>query len=317
LLHRLGGAFVTDVATASRSLLLDLETTRWSPEAARIFRIDVESLPEIVDNDAVVAETSVFGGRSVPISGQCVDQQAALWAEGCAASGEAKCTYGTGAFLLTSTGTKPTRSAAGLVGCVAWRVDDQTTWCLDGQVYTVGSAVTWLQQLGLITDPSELDVVGGSVPGCDGVQFVPALAGLGAPFWEPNARGAWSGLSLATERAHLVRSVVEGIAAQVAVLCQSVADDLGRPLRRLRVDGGLTRSRLLLQLQADLAQVPIEVYPSPHATALGVASMAAIGAGVTDARPDWSPTLVVEPTIGADEASERLAHWRGAADVTF
>jgi glycerol kinase len=322
LLHRLcGGGFVTDAATASRTLLLDLDRVAWSAEAAEAFEIDVADLPDIVDNATVVGVTTAFGGDEVPVAGACVDQQAALFAESCWAAGEAKCTYGTGAFLLATTGAHAVRSGTGLVGCVAWRLGGQPTWCLDGQVFTVGAAVGWLQSVGVISAPSDLDRLGGSVTDGGGAVFVPGLAGLGAPFWAPHARGAFTGLSLATERAHLVRAAIEGIAAQVAWLARAAGEDLGRPLERLRVDGGLTRSRTLLQVQADLLQAPVEVYPSPHATALGVAALARLGlAGGTDpasALPAWQPVAVVEPAVSADEAEHRLTAWRAVAEATL
>ena len=167
------------------------------------------------------------------------------------------------------------RSRSGLAGCVAWRLGDTVTYCLDGQVYTVGSAVSWLTEIGLIGGPADLDALGGSVSSPEGVSFVPGLAGLAAPFWKPAARGGFTGLSLASTRAHLVRAVVEGIAAGVAWLAKAVEADLGRPLERLRVDGGLTRSRLLMQIQADLLGIPVEVYSSPNATGLGAAAFRA------------------------------------------
>jgi glycerol kinase len=179
--------------------------------------------------------------------------------------------------------------------------------------------VTWLEQVGLVDHPSDLDALGGSVTDSGGVVFVPALAGLGAPFWKADARGAFTGISLGTTRAHLVRAVVEGIAAQVAWLARAVADDLGRPLARLRVDGGLTRSRLLLQLQADLVQVPVEVYPSPDATAEGVAAfarMAITGEAPADVVRGWAPSAVVDPAIDHTTASERLGAWRAVAEAT-
>ena len=319
LLQRLTEAFVTDAATASRTLLLDLDRVEWSDEACTAFGIDLEALPTIVDNAGAIGETTAFGSTPLPVTGVCVDQQAALFAERCHTAGEAKCTYGTGAFLLACTGATPTRSHGGLVGCVAWRLDGASTWCLDGQVYTVGAAITWLERIGLIGSAGDLDALGGSVADTGGVTFVPGLAGLAAPFWQPHARGAFTGLSLATERAHLVRAVVEGIAAQVAFLALAAGGDLGRPLTRLRVDGGLTRSRLLLQLQADLLQAPVEVYPSMDATALGVAALARLGHGggtPHDALGPWRPAQVVEPSIGPDEAAERLERWRLAADAT-
>lgn len=310
LLQRLTGAFVTDVATASRSLLLDLDRVTWSDEAYALFGLDDEPRPGLVANDAVIGTTDAFGAEA-PVQGTCVDQQAALFAEDCRAPGEAKCTYGTGAFLLANTGGASRRSDAGLVACVAWEQDSAVTYCLDGQVYTVGSAVTWLEQLGLIAGPAEMDPLVARVPDSGGAVFVPGLAGLAAPFWAPAAKGAWVGLSLATERAHLVRATLEGIAAAVAWLARGVADDLGAPLTRLRVDGGLTRSTALMQLQADLAQLPIEVYPSPHATALGVAQLGGARS------PDWTPAAVYEPAVTADEAETRLTRWRDAADATL
>ena len=319
LVHRLTGAFVTDAATASRTMLLDLDRAAWSDTACAAFGLRPDQLPRIVGCGEVVGETSAFGGR-LPVAGLAVDQQAALFAENCHAPGEVKCTYGTGAFLLATVGEQPVRSAAGLAACVAWRLRESTTYCLDGQVYTAGAAVSWLRELCLIDGPEDLDRLG-SAGGSGGVVFVPALAGLAAPFWRPNARGAFVGLSLATSRGDLVRSVIEGLAAAVAWLAHAVADDLGEPIRRLRVDGGLTRSTTLMQVQADLLGVPVEIYPSPHATALGVAALAQIGVGdevggLAAAR-DWTPVATFEPQIGRDEAAERLHRWRAAATATI
>jgi len=311
ILQRLTDAFVTDAATASRTMLLDLDSVTWSDAAFEIFELSAEPRPLIVANDATVGTTRAFGGE-VEVRGVCVDQQAALLAEGCRTPGTTKCTYGTGAFLLANTGPRAVRSTAGLVACVAWqRSGEPACYCLDGQVYTVGAAVTWLRQIGLIAHPSDLDRLGAAVPDSDGVTFVPGLAGLAAPFWAPSARGAFCGLALGTAREHLVRAVIEGIAASIAWLARGIESDLGAPLTHLRVDGGLTRSTLLVQLQADLAQVPIEVFPSLHATALGVAMFA--GAPI----PDLAPTMVVEPAIDAAAADLHLDRWRAAAEATL
>jgi glycerol kinase len=321
LLHRLTGAFVTDAATASRTLLLDLDRVEWSEEACRAFGVALEELPAVVGCAEPVGETTAFGGDPVPVAGLAVDQQAALFAEACLHAGEAKCTYGTGAFLLATVGTEPRRSGSGLVGCVAWRLGAETTYCLDGQVYTVGAAVGWLRDVGLVAEAADLDRLGLGVDDTAGVTFVPGLAGLGAPFWRPNARGAFVGLSLGSGRGHLVRAVCEGIAAQVAWLARAAGDDLGKPLERLRVDGGLTRSRLLMQLQADLLQAPVEIYPSPNATALGVAALARLGSGELHdpavATGGWSPVATFEPRVGAAEAEDRLRRWRQAAEATL
>ncbi len=317
LLYRLAGAYVTDAATASRTLLLDLAGVCWAPEACEVFGIDPASLPRIAACAGIVGETAAFGG-TVPVAGLAVDQQAALFAEGCLDAGAAKCTYGTGAFLLATTGERAARSSSRLVACVAWQLGDRTDYCLDGQVYTVGAAVTWMIGLGLMREPADLDVVAAGDSG--GAVFVPALAGLGAPFWRPSARGSFVGLSLATERRHLVRAVVDGVAAQVACLAGAAGDDLGRPISRLRADGGLTRSRVLMQAQADLLQAPVDIYPSPHATALGVAAFARLGCGLAsspqEAIGEWRPAETFAPRISAADAEDRLACWREAVEAT-
>jgi glycerol kinase len=310
LLDRLGGGYVTDAATASRTMLLDLDAAAWSAPACAIFGLDPAELPAVADCAGVTGETAAFG-KPVPIAGLAVDQQAALLAERCLAAGQAKCTYGTGAFLLVTTGATAVRSAAGLSASVAWRLAGTPTYCLDGQVYTAGAAVSWLRDIGLIAGAADLDAVGGTVPDSGGAVFLPALAGLGAPHWRPDARGAFLGLGLHTTRAHLVRAVAEGLAASVALLAASVASDLGGPLTVLRADGGLTRSRLLMQAQADLLQLPVEVCRTPDATALGVAALARIGMGeaasVEEAVGLPELEAVIEPRISAAEAAERLA----------
>ncbi len=314
LLQQLTGAFVTDAATASRTLLLDLESTTWSEEACSIFGLDPAEQPEIVDCATTIGKTEAFG-EALPVTGLAVDQQAALFAESCFEAGEAKCTYGTGAFILATAGEQALHSQSRLAACVAWRLDGRTTYCLDGQVYSAGSAVSWLQELDLIAEAADLDRVGGD--GSGEVVFVPALAGLGAPFWAPEARGGWLGLSLATRRDDLVRAVVWGIAAQVALLARAMEDDIGRSLERLRVDGGLTRSAALMQAQADLLQIPVELYPSADATALGVGALARLGsrgaATAAEAVGSWMPAAVFEPRMDASEADERFGRWHAAA----
>jgi glycerol kinase len=312
-LQRLAGAFVTDASTASRSLLLDLETTNWSDEACSIFGLAASEQPEVVDCNAQIGTTDAFGDTLL-ITGLAVDQQAALFAESCFDPGEAKCTYGTGAFILATAGEQAPHSKARLAACVAWRLSGTATYCLDGQVYSAGSAVSWLQELDLIEQAADLDRVGS---GGGDVVFVPSLAGLGAPFWAPEARGGWLGLSLTSRREDLVGAVVWGIAAQVASLARAMGDDMGRPLERLRVDGGLTRSERLMQAQADLLQAPVERYPSADATALGLGAFARLGAGVAstpaEAVGPWEPEAVFEPKMPAAEAEERLRQWEAAA----
>ena len=201
---------------------------------------------------------------------------------------------------------------------MAWRLRDHTSYCVDGQVYTAASAVRWAIGLGLVASADQLDAV--AAPSSDGVLCVPALAGLAAPWWDARATASFTGMTLSSDRGHLVRALLEGIAAQVATLASLVADDLGRPLTRLRVDGGLTRSRTLMQAQADLAQLPVEVYPSAHATPLGAAACARLafdrGLSVADAVGGWEPDEVYEPGWSADRAESHLATWHAAARAT-
>lgn len=311
---RLTGRSMTDVATASRSLLLDLDTRIWSEEAAQYFDIDVASLPEVVDNAGNLAATSSFG-PTLPITGLAVDQQAALIGENCLAPGEAKCTYGTGAFLLVSTGPTPRRSANGLSASVAYQIGSEHAYCLDGQVYTAGSAVEWLRSLGLVKGASDLDALIEEASE-DDVICVPSLAGLGAPYWRPQAKAHLEGLTLDTRAADIVKAVIKGIACQIAVLVRAAEADLGQTLVSLRVDGGLTQSLALMQFQADLLQVPVELFVSPHATALGVASLARHGLDasypITSEAPGQGRRF--EPSISADQAAQRIARWQAAAE---
>ncbi|MGI5359468.1 FGGY family carbohydrate kinase [Streptomyces sp. CA-252508] len=315
LVHRLTGEFVTDASTAGRTQLLDLDRATWSPEALEVYGLSGERLPRIVDAAGAVGTTNAFG-PGVPLTGLLVDQQAALLAQGATAPGDAKCTYGTGAFLLAQTGDRPRRGGSGLVACVAWRLAGRTAYCLDGQVYTAASAVRWLTDLGVIGGAAELDPVGSSVPDAGGVTFVPALAGLAAPWWRGDARGSVTGLGLDTTAGHLVRALCEGIAAQVVELAGAAATDLGAPLATLRVDGGLTRSALLMQTQADLLQLPVEVASSPDATALGAGALARLGLDpllpLGEVVPRWRPSAVYEPRVSAAEAAERMGAFRAA-----
>ncbi|WP_306329153.1 FGGY family carbohydrate kinase [Streptomyces venezuelae] len=313
LVHRLTGAFVTDAATAGRTGLLDLDTLAWSQEALDLYGLGGERLPQVVDCDTSVGTTTAFGPPT-PLTGLLVDQQAALLTQSADDPAAAKCTYGTGAFLLAQTGPEPRRATSGLVSCVAWRLGGRAAHCLDGQVYTVASAVRWLTDLGVIAGAHEIDPVGGGVPDAGGVTFVPALAGLAAPWWRGDVRGSLTGLGLDTTPGHLVRALCEGIAAQVVELASAVAADRGAPLTSLRADGGLTRSALLMQTQADLLQLPVEVASLPDATALGVGAVARLGhaPGLTlrEAVPEWKPSAVYEPRVSGDEAAARLARFR-------
>jgi glycerol kinase len=315
ILHRLTGEFVTDVSTASRSLITDLDTVAYDPSLLELFGLAGERLPRIADNDEIIGTTNEFGG-SVPVGGLVVDQQAALLAERCLDAGEAKCTFGTGAFLLANLGTAPIRSTHGLTVSGAWRVGGITSYCSDGQVYTAASAVRWLQDVGLLAGPEEIDRLASD--DAHGTICVPALAGLAAPWWRSDASAVLQGMTLATSRADLVTAVVQGLAAQVAELADLVSADLGTPLTRLRVDGGLTRSRVFMQAVADLMQIDIEVYPSAHATPLGAVALARRSVdpslSLADAIVAWQPERSFTPQWSADRALTFRSTWHSAVE---
>lgn len=317
LLHQLTGEFVTDATTASRSAAVDLGAQDWSPDLLALFGLDCERLPRIAANDEIVGTTSAFGSDT-PVGGIAVDQQAALLAEACLESGMAKCTFGTGAFLLSNTGTTPVRSTTGLTSSVAWRVGGVDSFCIDGQVYTAASAVKWLTSLGVISGAAEMDAVAESDNG--GVLCVPALAGLAAPWWKSQATATISGMTLSTGRGHIVLSVLQGIAAQVAELVAAIDAD-APPLTRLRADGGLTQSTVLMQACADILQVPVDVYPSAHATALGAAALARLSLApeksVADVVADWTPSATYEPRWSAARADEFRSAWHELAETTY
>jgi glycerol kinase len=318
LVHQLCGEFVTDASTASRSLLIDIDRVEWDPRLLELFGLSDEALPRIVSCDECVGTTTAFGDR-IDVGGLVVDQPAALLAQGCWQPGSAKCTFGTGAFLLANTGARAVRSTAGLTSSVAWRTRGQTAYCVDGQVYTAASAVRWLIDVGFIAQPSDLDKFVGEDSG--GVLCVSALAGLAAPWWRPEATATFTGITLATRPKHLVVALLQGIAAQVAELTDVITPDLGQPLRSLRVDGGLTRSRLLMQAVADLTQLPVGLYPSAHATALGAAALGRMAQdpnlALQAAVLDWNPRTTYEPRWSVDQAGVFRERWRATATANL
>lgn len=318
LLHQLTGAFVTDATTASRSLVVELGAREWNRELLALFELDGERMPDIADNDEIIGSTTVFGG-DVPVGGIVVDQQAALLAEACFEQGQAKCTFGTGAFLLANTGPTGVRSTAGLTSSVAWRVGGQDTFCVDGQVYTAASAVRWLCSLGVINGPEEMDAL--AAADSNGVLCVPALAGLAAPWWKSQATAAISGMTLSTGRGHIVLAVLQGIAVQIAELVAAINTDTATPMTTLRADGGLTQSKILMQACADILQVPVEVYPSAHATALGAAALARLSLqphqSVSNVVTAWSPSATYEPSWTGARAHEFRHQWLHLAASTY
>ena len=300
--YLLTGRYVTDASTASRTQLLDPVTLVWSDVACEIYGLDASTMPTVLACDAWVGTTDAFG-PTLPVIGLMVDQQAALLAEGCVSAGMAKATLGTGAFLLANIGVEHLRSTSGLATSIAWAFADGTrASCVDGQVYSAGAGVSWLERVGLITGPGDLDALAMSVADTAGVSFKPCFTGLGAPHWDPGARASIDGLGLSTTPAHLVRAFLAGMAEEIAGLAHAVEADLGHTLRTLRVDGGLTRSQVLMQLLADALGSPVEVYPHSCATALGLAAATIRGLdgpGAEQAIVDgWQPSQIYLPGAG-------------------
>jgi glycerol kinase len=319
IIQRLSGEFVTDAATASRTLLLDLDAGEWSDEAFALFGLSAEERPRIVECAAEIGRTDVFGS-SIPLTSAIVDQQAALFGLGCLHPGELKCTYGTGAFAMVNVGPEPRRSSSNLPASIAWTFGGETMYCLDGPVYAVGAALTWLCDLGLLSAAADLDAVA-SRAGDSDVVFIPALAGSGPPNWSSRPSGAWFGLSLATQKEDLVRAAVSGVAAEVTTLIRLIEKDLEQPITSLRADGGLAASDTLLQTQSDLLQLPVERSATLDATAAGIAALSALGLG-SGATIEWvgnatPPARVFEPQISRDEAYDRLTRWQNAATAAI
>lgn len=280
-----GKTHVTDATNASRTLLMDLAKLRWDPWLCELFRVPPQVLPTIVGSAEIVAHTSGVGflPDGIPIAGMAGDQQAALFGQACFHEGDAKCTYGTGAFALMNVGKTPIASHHGLVTTVAFRIGNETTYALEGSSFIAGAAVQWLRDgLGIVKTAQDIEELAKGVPASEGVHFVPALSGLGAPHWDPSARGAITGLTRGTTRAHIARATLEGIAFSVADLLSAMVKDAGRPLSRLRVDGGASQNDLLMQFQSDISNVTVERPTEIESTGRGAAMLAGIGAGFVD-----------------------------------
>ena len=315
-----GKAHVTDASNASRTLLFDIHAQRWDDELLALLDIPRAVLPEVVDSSARVAETACDGlPRGLALAGIAGDQQAALFGQACLAPGMAKNTYGTGCFVLMNTGARPAESRHGLVSTVAWRRGGRAAYALEGSVFVAGAAIQWLRDgLGLIARAPEIDALAGSVPDTGGVHFVPALAGLGAPYWDPRARGTLLGITRGTTKAHLARACLEAIAFQTVELIDAMSADCGLALSELRVDGGAAASDLLMQIQADLLGVAVVRPRITETTALGAAYLAGLATGFWKDDGEiaalWERERVFEPRMARDEALSRLAGWKRAVE---
>ncbi|MFI6388110.1 FGGY family carbohydrate kinase [Nonomuraea sp. NPDC050540] len=312
-----GARHVTDPSNASRTLLYGLASGTWEPELCELFGVPESALPEIVPNYGPIGRTDpdAFLGLDLPISGMAGDQQAALFGQTCFAPGEVKCTYGTGSFILTNTGSEIVRSDAGLLTTVAWqKPSGELTYALEGSIFVTGAAVQWLRDgLGVIGTAPESEAVARTVPDSGGVVFVPALTGLGAPHWNPEARGLITGITRGTTRAHLVRATLEAIAFEV----RDVVEVMGGSVAGLKADGGASGNDLLMQVQADQLGVAVERPVIQETTALGAAFLAGLGSGVWDSaeelRATWRLDRRFEPGARDDAAYDR---WRAAVALT-
>lgn len=314
-----GLTHVTDASNASRTLLFDINTGQWSPELCELFGVPIDALPEVVPSYGQVGTTdpAVFAGLELPIAGIAGDQQAALFGQACFEVGSSKCTYGTGSFVLVNTGDQIVRSDAGLLSTVAWKhPDGSLTYALEGAIFVTGSAVQWLRDgLQVIESASETEALALSVPNSAGVVFVPALTGLGAPDWDPNARGAIFGLTRGATKAHLVRATLEAIAFEVRDVVDVMVNESRVHLPRLTVDGGAAANNFLCQVQADQVRVPVVRSEILETTGLGAAFLAGLGTGVWANKEElaatWRSDRTFEPGVRDEQAHRR---WRVAVE---
>ena len=321
LVYRLSGGkvHVTDASNASRTLFYDIGQGRWDEELAAILNVPMVLLPEVRTCSEVYAHTSGVPGLpdGIPIAGMAGDQQAALFGQTCFEVGDAKCTYGTGAFLLMNTGTSLVRSNNGLLTTIAWRLGDQTVYALEGSAFIAGAAVQWLRDgLGLISSSSDVEAKAREVDETGDVVFVPALAGLGAPYWDPHARGLIYGLTRDTTAAHLARATLEGMAFQIVDLVHAMQADADRPIKRLRVDGGAARNDLLMQFESDMLDVTIDRPANVETTALGAAYLAGMAVGVFSGLDSVLDAYRIErsfePQMTTAQRDRHLRRWRDA-----
>ncbi|MCZ6572360.1 MAG: glycerol kinase GlpK [Planctomycetota bacterium] len=313
-----GERHVTDASNASRTLLCDIHSGTWDDELLELFRIPRAVLPEIRSSSEIYGAVSATpAARDVPLAGIAGDQQAALFGQTCFRAGEAKNTYGTGCFLLLNTGTQAVTSRNRLITTVAWRLGDTLTYALEGSVFVGGAVVQWLRDgLGLVKHAAEIEALARSVEDNGGVYFVPAFAGLGAPHWDPHARGTLIGLTRGTTAGHVARAALEAVAYQVADVLDAMREDSGIRLKELHVDGGAAANNLLLQFQADLQRLPV-VRPSvTETTALGAAYLAGLATGYWSGLDEISANGGVDrrfdPQLGAEQAAALRRRWSEA-----
>jgi glycerol kinase len=315
LLFKLTGRHATDYTNASRTLLFDIRRLGWDPELCALLGVDPARLPEPLPSAHVYGTTTEFGGE-VPVAGVAGDQQAALFGQACHQPGTAKNTYGTGSFVLLNTGAEAPRPPDGLLATVACGVGDERAYALEASIFVTGAAVQWLRDgLGIVAEAGETEALAASLESNDGVYFVPALTGLGSPYWDPYARGTIVGLTRGSGRAHLARAALEAIAFQTVDAVRAQEAAAGRRLEVLKADGGGVANGWLMQFQADALGAPVVVPEIAETTALGAAYLAGIATGSWSREQVgemWREAARYEPRIGADEREALLAEWHRA-----
>lgn len=326
LIYKLSGGarHVTDASNASRTLLLNLADAQWDADMLKLFGIPAGALPEVVPSSGPIAKTVQLGAlpAGVPIAGVAGDQQAALFGQACFEPGMAKNTYGTGCFLLLQTGQELVRSASGLLTTIAWSLPGKVYYALEGSVFIAGAAIQWLRDgLRIIERAPETEELALSVPDTGGVYFVPAFVGLGAPYWDMHARGTIVGITRGTTRAHLARAALEAIAYQTKDVVDAMTKDSGISLKTLRVDGGASANRFLMQFQADLLGIPVERPAVLETTAKGAALLAGLGVGLwpgLDRLSEmWQVAARFAPQMPEAEREALYAGWRRAVRRTL
>ncbi|HZX26858.1 MAG TPA: glycerol kinase GlpK [Telluria sp.] len=320
LAFKLTGRHVTDVSNASRTMLFNIHLMRWDSELLHLFGIPEAILPEVVSSSEEVGATHAnLFGRPIALAGIAGDQQAATFGQACHRRGMVKNTYGTGCFMLMHAGTHAPVSHNRLLSTVGWRVDGQTDYLLEGSVFMGGATVQWLRDgLGIISQSSDVEALASSVPDSAGVFLVPAFVGLGAPHWDPYARGTLVGMTRGTNRGHIARAAVEAIAYQSAELLEAMRRDAACPVTEVRADGGAARNDMLMQFQADLLGVPVVRPRVTETTALGAAYLAGLAVGFWESREEiaaqWQAERSFEPALGADQRAALMARWNRAVE---
>ena len=313
-----GMVHVTDVSNASRTLLFNIHTLEWDADLLKLFGVPASMLPRVVSSSEIYGYTRA----QVPIAGIAGDQQAALFGQMCLEPGSVKCTYGTGSFLLMNSGPKPMASQNNLLTTVAWKIGERVDYALEGSIFVAGSVVQWLRDgLGIIRSSDEVEALAASVPDAGGVVFVPALTGLGAPWWNAGARGCLYGITRGTTAAHIARAALDGIAFQTMDIVAAMEKDAGVPLQNLKVDGGAARNNLLMQFQADLLGVEVVRPSTTETTAMGAAFLAGLATGfwsdIDDLKKVWRSERCFTPTMSPEAVAAAKSAWSDAIRRTL